>query len=349
MANYILLSSVLLAPNGRNQSFLEGIFNPAVSYDQLTNGILGRLSNDDTNSMRRTNSAMNNYLMALKDDGTFRHSQEVMLDKCDVRGLDYDEPQFAAQRGDILSPCPNEFNSSARIRRCTRGDNEPGYRKDKASCHRGINNFLVCTTCGQNLRNHPMIRRKISACVQSRWGACAVCTETQERKYPNGAQLCTCIPEIKRQWLCYECMLAKLDFLVWEANFYYVYNRRKIRRDDDGQVKFDRPEPRKTPGCLGCGVRPFDCRADDLHRTDLTKICFKCRKYAVVPSQHPPAASMGHGTSSGLRRSARLNPLETPVAHIRLSHRGTALRPMTEPQGPHGLSIVTPRKRKSPG
>ena len=184
-SNETLLYYLLQAPNGGVQSFL--VLNPAVSYYQMTKCILDQLSNDDTNAMRRTNSTMNNSLMALKQDGTFRHRQEDMRDKCDVTALD---------------------------------------------------------------KNYPHIQDDISPCL-------------------NG---------------------------VKAGTFSHI----------------QLPEP---AGPNLAETRP-----------------------AAQIQQPPPS-----------RRSARLNPTETSAAaQIRLARRGTARRPNTEPQGPDGFSIPSPRRRKSP-
>ena len=230
-----LLSLLLQAPNGGTQSFLEGVFNPGVEYDEITEGILGMLSNDDTSAMRRTNSTMNNYLTATVDDGTDRHRQEVMRDKCDVIGLNLRFPHLAdPQNGRPAQPCPNAVRSVERLRRCTRGDRDPGYGRVRSRCHRGIENFLVCTACNQTLRNHPMIQdMKRVAMYDTHWAVCQVCTEAQERGYPNGARLCRCLAEIERRVLCYECMLEKFRYLANEG-LRHLTMRKTIWRDRHG-------------------------------------------------------------------------------------------------------------------
>lgn len=139
MYNESDLTYLLRAPNSEAQSFLEGIFNPRVQFDGITNGILARLSNDDTNAMRRSNSTMNNGLMTLRRDGTFRHTQEAMRDNCD---------EISSR---TMLPCQNKINSSARLRRCTgthyKRSIGPFY--SQVDHHHGIQGFLTCTTCCQ--------------------------------------------------------------------------------------------------------------------------------------------------------------------------------------------------------
>ena len=66
-------------------------FNSVVQYGNITNAILGQLSNDDHNAMRRTNSIMNNSLMALRPDGILRHRLEALRDICDAFGPTVDK------------------------------------------------------------------------------------------------------------------------------------------------------------------------------------------------------------------------------------------------------------------
>lgn len=116
-----MLSDLLQAPNGGTQSFLEGTFNPMAANGGMTKRILGHLSNDDTNAMRRTCSTMNNELMYLKENGIFVHRQEDMRDICDVRGTDdIHQTDYS---------CPNGINSSARLRRCTRQGRERYFHR----------------------------------------------------------------------------------------------------------------------------------------------------------------------------------------------------------------------------
>lgn len=149
MAGETLLSSILQAPNGGGNRSSRGVFSPAVQYDDIINSILGQLSNDDTNVMRRTNSIMNNGLMTLRKDGTSKHTQEAMRDKCDVVHIDSNGQKF---------PCSNGVNSFARLRRCTLRESELGFHTgfrcpgSMSESHRGIKGFLVYTTYDQEMR-----------------------------------------------------------------------------------------------------------------------------------------------------------------------------------------------------
>lgn len=332
MAGGTLLSYLLRGPNGEAQSFLEGIFNPAVQYDEITDSILGLLSNDDTNAMRRTSSTMNNGLMARKGNGTFRHRQEVMRDKCDVKGLD---PSHRS--------CQNGIKSSVRLRRCTRGKTEPGFSAKRSSCHRRIKGFLVCTRCHQMALNHPDCQDPEPG-RYSHWIVCSACTEREERKYPGGARFCECIAKLQLRVLCFRCLSAKFDYLRREA--FKCFDRRSmIWCDVDGQIKFGNV-PSKSLVCLGCGTGSSDLARHDLTvqwptNPEVTRICLFCRNYNIVPSHHPPIPAAIPTVQLPLpkRRSARLNPTETPaIPHTRLSYHGSIRTPNMESQGPQGFS-----------
>lgn len=335
MSNPSELTRLLVAPNGEAQSFLEGIFSPRVQYDGITNGILAHLSNDDTNAMRRTNSTMNYGLMTLRSDGIFRHTQEAMRDNCD-------EISIFTQL-----PCQNPINSSARLRYCT----GPRYNRSSLDTevyyHYGNEGFLTCTTC---CRTH-LARWRCPD--RAYWQPCAVCTETQERRYPDGAQFCKCLAEIKRRVLCCHCLW--LDLSKREAKLDSSLEERKsIGLDENGMVNFSRHPPHSLPVCLGCGIRPSDFTMDltsylCILGQRITTICFFCREYNIVPSNHPPATSTDQ-LPPPLRRSARLAPAEAQAAvQTRLSYLGTAARsPNTEPQNAHGFSVPEPRRREFP-
>ncbi|MCJ1461603.1 hypothetical protein MMC07_000200 [Pseudocyphellaria aurata] len=353
MANETMLSYILQSPKGGAQSFLEGLFNPVVQYDEITDCILGQLSNDDTNAMRRTNSTMNNGVMALRDDGIFRHKQETMRDQCDVTGITY-VPGISPPQ----SVCPNTINCSERLRRCTRLSNEPGFAMSQLECHKGIEGFLVCTRCDGHIRDGVFDRDGPWHRLCSLWPTCDDCTRTQEMKYPHGAQLCQCLPEIKRRVLCNQCLRAKLVHLHEETDRYFrnckwiwrdgtgqiMLHRRpprktEIWRDENGRVKFDMHPPRDLPVCVDCCVRyrPFD--KDEFENSEITRICLFCRKYNVVPSHEKSVAPV----RLPARRSARLkSTADQNSTHIRLSNRGTARMSYTEIQGPHGFSNASP-------
>lgn len=359
-----LLTRLLQGPNGKTQSFLEGIFNPVVQYDEMTDSILGLLSNDDTNAMRRTCATLNDGLMARKSNGTFRHRQEAMRDKCDVEGLNASHPSYPED------PCQNGIMSAVRIRRCTRKKREPGFCVKRSRCHRRIKGFLVCTRC----RQRALIRPDCQASYferDSHWLPCSVCTEREERKHPGGARFCECIAKVSRRVLCFECLRARFEYFKRETIKLYG-KRTMIWRDVDGQIKFGN-EPSHLPVCLGCGTRSIDYSSDLNHAT---RICLFCRNYNIVPSRHPPIPPtipsvqlprprprplplpIPPATSTvqlplplppaistvqlpqPRRRSARLNPTETPpTPHMRLSYYGRIRTPNTESQSPQGFSI----------
>ena len=338
MAEETLLSSILRSPHGGIQSFLEGVFNPRVQYDEITNGILGQLSNDDTNAMRRINPTMNNHLTALKPEGTLRHS---LRDKCDAIGLNRPNLGQVYYSGEILCPCPNRMDSSAHLIRCT--ERELDYSWRLAYSHRGIENFLVCTTCNRNIINHPRIREyEESAMRLTRWYVCAVCTEAQEHQYPNGALFCTCFN--KCRVLCFACLSARYENLICEGH--RLFDKRKsVWRDDDGRIRFHPRPYRELSTCLGCGIRPCTFRWFD-ERIDITKICVICRNYSIVALSQQPSATPSAWFPPATRRSARLHPIEKRAATlVRLSYHKTAQRPKTESQGPNGFPIPSSRRR----
>lgn len=130
-----------------------------------------------------------------------------MRDQCDVRLIIPSQSEEDSDGGDIPCPCPNGMNSSARLKRCSRGEIEPGYTRNMEHCHNGNKNYLVCSTCEHSFRNYPDFRHAERRIIRmTHWRVCAVCTKAQERQYPNGALFCTCI---KRNVFCWECYLAR--------------------------------------------------------------------------------------------------------------------------------------------
>lgn len=331
MANESMLTSLLRGPDGSAQSFLEGIFNPMVQYDEVTNAIFSQLSNDDHNALRRTNSTMNNSLMALRHDGTLKHRLEALRDTCDVFEASFGNPRHIHTDWQM---CRNGLNSSARLSRCSRQENEPGFDKDWETCHNFKKEFLVCTRCERWIRLRIYDDNRVSTWeCRIHWPVCQVCRERQERKHPQGAKLCECVAKLKRRLLCEMCLVARRNWMVNDVRRKKTM-RDTIWRDNNGEVKFDH-EPRFTSSrCFGCGVGEV---AENLFSYDYydprsgPKICLHCREYYIAPTREvkvtPP-----------VRKSPRLNPSDTSfVGHIRLSYHGPVGWVTTEPQGPHGF------------
>lgn len=296
MGNPTLLDIISEDSYGKPQSFLEGVFNPEAPYhviSNITNGILGPLSNDDTRAMRRTNSAMNDHLMARRADGSFFHKQEAMRDKCDVVGLSSLHPNDG---------CPNPVGTYQCLRRCTRGKNEPGFYGGKPvdKLHRGIKDFLVCWGCHQNSLYHRDCMDK-SFQYKSKWRPCIVCCNREESKYPQGAQFCQCTQHFENRVLCLHCVKARIRYLNRETRK-RIKQRHTVWRDG-GVVKFGHDPPSEFPVCLGCGVRPSDLDPDNPRKRrgymeGYTTICLFCRKYNIAPTEYPTPVLSDHSSAS---------------------------------------------------
>ncbi|MCJ1469633.1 hypothetical protein MMC07_008269 [Pseudocyphellaria aurata] len=285
------LTSVMRGPNNEAQSFLEGILNPVVHYEDVIDSILGQLSNDDTNAMRCASRKTDNGLMARRGDGTLRHQQKTLRDKCD------DSDVFGRDQ-----LCPNGTNSWALLKRCSRGENERGFDLPKAICHRGIDGFLVCTTCDHKIRERFEHREMARFFHLAQRPVCAACAEKKEGQYPLGAQLCQCLTNFKRRVLCHQCVKSKVDYLC--SNGKIDHASALFDFDFAGswlQSYFLSPAPlaqraeeRAEAACAGCGVGVARWKDYRSGQNKTTLICTICKKYTVAPP------------TGQLRRSVRL-------------------------------------------
>ncbi|MCJ1428684.1 Guanine nucleotide-exchange factor S12 [Sticta canariensis] len=283
MADESMLTYLLRGPDDQPQSFLEGIFSSTADYKDVTEGLFGRLSNDDHNALRRTNSTMNHSLMERRPNGRLKHKLEHLRDTCDVFGWSFGGPPTG---------CENEFDSSARLTRCSRQEQEPGFAASMQECHRSKSNFLVCSACDARIRQVMDRRNRMGA---AHWPVCHVCAEAEERKHPQGARLCDCIANVKRRVLCEDCAEARVTWMTDDAHD-KLDKRNTIWRDETGEVRFDHRPGFKSNRCLGCGVRSLDWEDDEWDPYDNAddldhfgpRICVHCRKYTLGPRYHPP-------------------------------------------------------------
>lgn len=83
--------------------------------------------------------------MSIKSDGTLRHAQEAIRDKCGVTGL-----------GRPMEPCPNGISGLARLRCSIRGnEKQDPFSKQSQRSTEESKGFLVCTTCHQRAMHDP--------------------------------------------------------------------------------------------------------------------------------------------------------------------------------------------------
>ncbi len=286
--------------------------------------------------------------------------QALLLDRCDeITGL-----------GDNES-CPNGDNSQVRIKYCERRKYADVQRNNGSwnytweppePDHDG--GFLVCATCRNHnfnnnggwkrlnryvdgIQNH---RAPLRGLLPDPWPwfgtlaeVCDPCAQGQEVRYPLGINLCTCKHQQRRRWLCLMCAGDSLHEVYWEQHAL----RRRLKRVHrvNGEVRYDRKEPRRTRFCPACGIR----KARQVLREGFqnTKTCLLCRKFVVQGTTAfgpvgPPAtvattikqptrrrkallASAGPSISAPIptRRSARLTGgAAHGIDHVMLSESG---------------------------
>ncbi|MCJ1469152.1 hypothetical protein MMC07_007785 [Pseudocyphellaria aurata] len=314
--NETLLDSIRRGPNHEPQSFLEGLFNPSASYEPIIATILGQLSNDDHNAMRRASRKMNNGLMALRnDDGTLIHDQRLLRDRCDTAW------------------CANPVDCHVRLRRCTRRKHEWGFIDSRSRDHSGIKSFLICTNCRLKSNSLEPIRKLT---MGAQWPLCTSCTQTKERQYPHGAQFCQCWEEFSRKVLCPYCVWSREKFRREMKMIPKI--ARKIGPDASGgfrAAKLHRPSNTRL-GCPGCGMRDRPKLSTE-DRLRSTRLCVVCQKYIIVPTRpaRPNAKPIGppRELAQPNRRSARLDPYGAQAfVPVRLSYTGSVRNAETELQ-----------------
>lgn len=254
--------------------------------------IFGTLENGALDALKLTSSRMYHYLSFQIYDKSV--VQALLLDRCDeITGL-----------GDNES-CPNGDNSQVRIKYCERRKYADVQRNNGSwnytweppePDHDG--GFLVCATCRNHnfnnnggwkrlnryvdgIQNH---RAPLRGLLPDPWPwfgtlaeVCDPCAQGQEVRHPLGINLCTCKHQQRRHWLCLMCAGDSLHEVYWEQHAL----RRRLKRVHrvNGEVRYDRKEPRRTRFCPACGIR----KARRVLREGFqnTKTCLLCRKFVV--------------------------------------------------------------------
>ncbi|MCJ1452183.1 hypothetical protein MMC28_002525 [Mycoblastus sanguinarius] len=135
-------SEYIAATMNGAQSVLEGIFNPAVAYDDIRMRIMRPLNNEDANNMRLTSSRMD-YGVTVPLAGAGRRElrfQRDQLDECDEDWLPM-PPALPLQ-----GTCPNTPQSDDRIFPCR----SSRYRDLRGLAPHGPTEHLVCSGCRDN-------------------------------------------------------------------------------------------------------------------------------------------------------------------------------------------------------
>lgn len=280
------------------QSILEGLFNPAATFEGIRDAILGTLDNDDFNRLQRTSSSMNSHL-TIPIPGLavippylptpVRRNQASLRDFCDERILI--APRAVGHPGGVGAPnCASHHGSHARVADC---------QKDQYRFLAGrrllIHNFLprsVCEYCRRRDHYHtPRLRDTQGAALpgqryryqeyffilcQARIDVCYDCDSSQRSLHPRGLDGCTCYRDwYQRRWLCGECDARNIERL--QDKMYRVIDNRPRIIQRGRRMEIDNPRPRFR-GCP-CGGRKL-LPVQTYHQPDPLG--------AIAPQAHTP-------------------------------------------------------------
>lgn len=285
------------APNGKIQSYLEGVFNPTTDRGEITLQIMSQLTIREFNNMRCASSTMNSALTVPNVMG--RDYRRVLQDLCEEGCL---SPRHDCQG-------------------CMAG-NPPKMTRFCQDCR----NAYMRRYLNDALRGAIDNGNWEPAQTHARGELCSQCIDKAEVKYPDGIDLCRCVENELRAVLCLDCMRIRIWTICgeqhqrspwpgWpEADGGYYDSR-----DYDGPETPPEFEPPPPMGCLQCGKNVFFANC----QRPRTRICERCRQLIVrKPTQRDvrrtrePASPrrrrrrqyLAVQETRKIRRSSRINP-----------------------------------------
>ena len=286
-------SEYIAATMNGAQSVLEGIFNPAVAYDDIRMRIMRPLNNEDANNMRLTSSRMD-YGVTVPLAGAGRRElrfQRDQLDECDEDWLPM-PPALPLQ-----GTCPNTPQSDDRIFPCR----SSRYRDLRGLAPHGPTEHLVCSGCRDNGHHnilpvgltslHDQLRHTIA---WSQIRVCNLCDREQRAQHPQGSDGCTCYRDrYQRRWLCWRCH-SQDRVNMWAKTNHLHQHPRAVRQRYSWMEIQDGRLPR-SPWCP-CGRGPrqappvppnffqvWQGHPQDPNALPYTRQCLLCCGY-IVPT-----------------------------------------------------------------
>lgn len=322
------------------RSALEALVNPQSGYYELQQVIFGNLDQDSYNVLRRLNSEFNRNLIedSPNQPDDLGPNETPLLRLGRLLPFSCDEfciSRYLAPNPNYNRHCPNAEDMRPRpILRDCQGmlDQEygnpvlvppgavPGARHQRQ--------HLVCNHCrnlfwttayrepgqgNQNIQQSNRQRLRFTMAVEQMRSVCKKCDLVARSLHPRPINTCTCYDDLYQStWRCMECTRGTLSVVREEARW-KMGMMAYLRRDENGQLNFNRRNSHRRPRCM-CDRGP----TQRLRNGTETQQCIRCEQFQVRMVSY----NLGPIKRSQRIKNRQLREWDQPALRMLVTTRG---------------------------